>query len=314
MLAGLGLPVGLAAHSAFAATPLQAALESAPQHVRVGIYIIDLDQLDVRTGEYTAEFYLSFQCPGATTCDVDDFRIVDGTYTLLDKDIVQRPDGAKVTYHLRGNLNENLDYSAFPFDAHTLSIHVESSDKSQDALVFEPDDALSGLAPDVRMAGWMVTPDYTISVAPNAYKVFLEPFSRFTFQFHIQRPDLYGWLKALLPATIILVSGLLSYLFHHDAAGNSISVVTAALAGSVLFNVNLTSVLPATGNLTTADLFMINNYAALVVTLAIMIAIYVSTERKHVDRAQKLLKVARLTVPPLWILAQALLLLRTFLL
>jgi len=116
---------------------------------------------------------------------------------------------------------------------------------------------------------------------------------------------LYGVLKALLPATIIMLSGLLAYLFNYDTAGNSIAVVTAALAGSVLFNINLTSSLPATGHLTAADLYMIVNYIALVVTLAIMISVYVLKERDLDERAKRLFRAARRVVPLGWAIAQA---------
>lgn len=305
LLTGVGLTPAFAGPSS----------QSAPaQEIQTGIFIINLEQLDPRTGNYTVEFFLTFKCDGAVACDVEDFRIVDGKYTVLDKDTLHGENSTQVTYHVRADLNENLNFSEFPFDTHQLGIRVESANQPRSMLILKPEDALSGLDDDLELAGWTVIPEYETSETSQSYKVLPEPVSRFTFNIDIQRPYLYGWLKAILPATIILISGLLAYLFHHDAAGNSISVVTAALVGSVLFNINITSSLPATGQFTTADLFMIINYVALVTTLAVMIAVYVSKERKHEERARKLLKAARYIVLPAWLTAQVLLLLYTFVL
>lgn len=55
---------------------------------------------------------------------------------------------------------------------------------------------------------------------------------------HSIRKHLYGWLKAILPATIILIRGMLAYLFRHDAAGNSISFVTASLVELIETNLD----------------------------------------------------------------------------
>lgn len=283
-----------------------------PQHIQTGIYIINLEQLDARTGNYTVEFFLTFRCNGAVACDVTDFRIVDGKFSILDKDEFKQAGWTQITYHVRADLNENLNFGQFPFDSHTLGIRMESTDLPRSAMILSPQDALSGLDPDLELAGWSILPAYQITEASHSHKVLPEPVSRITFTLSIQRPYLYGWLKAILPATIILVSGLLAYLFHHDAAGNSISVVTAALVGSVLFNINLTSSLPATGQFTVADLYMIINYVALVTTLAVMIVVYVTKERSRDELARRLLSVARRIVPPAWLVAQLLLLAYVF--
>lgn len=279
----------------------------APRQIRIGTYIINLEQLTVNNGNYTAEFFLTFECDGP--CNLNDFRVVNGTYSILDTDVVTNTGTVRETYHIRANLNENLSYSDFPFDQHTLNIRIESADETTRSLEFVADDRLAGLAPDLQLASWVVLPEYAAGAAPQTYKIYDEPFSRYTFSIMIERPALFGWLKALLPATVIMISGLLAYLFSYDSAGNSIAVVTAALAGSVLFNINLTSSLPATGHLTTADLFMIVNYIALVITLTAMISVFVLKDRKRDDEAKRLFSLARRYVPLGWVLAQATLLL-----
>jgi hypothetical protein len=153
--------------------------------------------------------------------------------------------------------------------------------------------------------------NFQTEVVNYHYSVYDSAYSRYIFTIPVYRPPLYGWLKALLPATVILISGLLAYLFNFDSAGNSIAVVTAALAGSVLFNINLTSALPASGHLTAADLFMIVNYIALVATLAVMISVYVLKERGRTEQAKRLFRVARRVVPVSWIVAQVAMLVYT---
>jgi hypothetical protein len=213
-----------------------------------------------------------------------------------------------LVYQIRANLNENLDLRNYPFDTQYLRIHIESENETTDDEVYVADPTLSALDPDLGLAGWVVERNFQTEVVDYHYSIYDSAYSRYIFTIPVYRPPLFGVLKALLPATVILISGMLAYLFNYDSAGNSIAVVTAALAGSVLFNINLTSALPASGNLTAADLFMVVNYIALVVTLAAMISVYVLKERKQVEEAKRLFSAARRLVPPGWVIAQAVML------
>jgi hypothetical protein len=276
---------------------------SSPRKINVGLYIINLEQLNVQNGNYTVEFYLNFKCEGS--CDDVQFRMLSGKYAILDKDEEKSGSTGWLVYQIRADLNENLDFSDYPFDTQLLRIRIESDSKTTDEEVYVADSTLSDLDPDLALAGWVVERNFQTEVVDYRYSVYDSAYSRYIFTIPVYRPPLYGVLKALLPATIIMLSGLLAYLFNYDTAGNSIAVVTASLAGSVLFNINLTSSLPAAGHLTIADLFMIVNYIALVTTLTAMISVYVLKERGHVERAKRLFSTARRFVPAGWVIAQA---------
>lgn len=274
-----------------------------PRKIKVGLYIINLEQLNVQNGNYTVEFYLNLECD--VSCDDVQFRMLRGKYTILDKDEEKSGSTGWLVYQIRADLNENLDLRNYPFDTQYLRIRIESDNKTSDQEIYVADAALSDLDPDLALAGWMLERNFQTEVVDYHYSIYDSAYSRYIFTIPIYRPPLFGVLKALLPATVILISGMLAYLFNYDSAGNSIAVVTAALAGSVLFNINLTSALPATGILTTADLFMIVNYVALVITLAVMISVYVLKERGKAEQAKRLFHTARRIVPLAWVAIQA---------
>jgi hypothetical protein len=274
-----------------------------PRKINIGLYIINLEQLNVQSGNYTVEFYLTLKCDGS--CDDVKFRVINGKYQVLTKDEELSDKTGWTVYQIRADLNENLNLARYPFDTQYLRIRIESDIKTTDAEVYVADRALSDLAPELKLAGWEVDRNFTTEVVPYKYSIFDNEYSRYVFTIPVHRPLLYGILKALLPATIIMLSGLLAYLFNYDTAGNSIAVVTAALAGSVLFNINLTSSLPAIGHLTAADLFMIVNYIVLVVTLAIMIGVYMLKQRERDGQAKYLFRMARQVVPVSWVVLQA---------
>jgi hypothetical protein len=291
---------------AFVAPSRPDAQTGSPRKINIGLYIINLEQLNVQNGNYTVEFYLNLKCEDS--CDNVQFRILRGQYTILDKDEEKSGSTGWLVYQIRANLNENLDLRNYPFDTQYLRIHIESENETTDDEVYVADPTLSALDPDLGLAGWVVERNFQTEVVDYHYSIYDSAYSRYIFTIPVYRPPLFGVLKALLPATVILISGMLAYLFNYDSAGNSIAVVTAALAGSVLFNINLTSALPASGNLTAADLFMVVNYIALVVTLAAMISVYVLKERKQVEEAKRLFSAARRLVPPGWVIAQAVML------
>lgn len=274
-----------------------------PRKINVGLYIINLEQLNVQNGNYTVEFYLNFNCEGS--CDDVQFRMLRGKYAILDKDEEKSGSTGWLVYQIRADLNENLDLRNYPFDTQYLRIRIESANKTSDQEIYVADPALSDLDSDLSLAGWVVERNFQTEVVDYRYAIYDSTYSRYIFTIPVYRPPLYGVLKALLPATVILISGMLAYLFNYDSAGNSIAVVTAALAGSVLFNINLTSALPASGHLTAADLFMIVNYIALVATLAVMISVYVLKERDRVEPAKRLFRLARRSVPLAWVAVQA---------
>jgi hypothetical protein len=288
---------------AVVAPPRPDAQVAAPRKINVGLYIINLEQLNVQNGNYTVEFYLNFNCEDS--CDDVQFRMLSGKYTILTKDEDKSGSTGWLVYQIRADLNENLDFRNYPFDTQYLRIRIEIDNKTTDEEIYVADPALSDLDPNLALAGWVVERNFQTEVVDYHYSVYDSAYSRYIFTIPVYRPPLYGVLKALLPATIIMLSGLLAYLFNYDTAGNSIAVVTAALAGSVLFNINLTSSLPATGHLTAADLFMIVNYIALVVTLAIMISVYMLKQRDLDERAKRLFSAARRVVPLGWAIAQA---------
>ncbi len=274
----------------------------APRKINIGLYIINLEQLNVQTGNFTVEFYLTFKCDGP--CGDVKFRIINGKYQVLTKDADLSDKTGWLVYQIRADLNENLNLQRYPFDTQYLRIRIESDTATTNQEVYVADPTLSALDPELKLAGWEVERNFTTDVVSYHYAIYDDDYSRYVFTIPIYRPPLFGWLKALLPAVIILISGFLSYLFRHDMCDKGIAVVTSALVGSVLFNINLTSGLPSGSHLTIADLFMIVNYIGLVVSLAVFIAVYVLNEIRREHIAKFLLKRSRVVVPVVWLVLQ----------
>jgi len=276
---------------------------SAPEKIKVGIYVLSMESLDLRTGILKAKIYLSFKCQ--KKCDFGNFRLANGAYTVLNKTEKQAGEAWQTIYNLNVDVQRELDVFDFPFDSYSLFFQVESVDHPESQLVFVLDDTTTGIAPGLNLTGWNVAKSiFPPTVITDENHVFGAPLSAYVYSVDVARPILYGVMKALLPATIIMLGSLLVYLFRYQNADRSIPIITGALLASVLFNINLTSVLPATGVLTFADVFMIINYIVLTVTLLVLIAVYVFTEQGKTETARKLMLGARWIVPPVWLVLQ----------
>src|SRR4051794_10221277 len=74
-----------AATETAAAPKTEAAAPAGPQVVKVGVSLTNLGKLDLATGTYNVEFYLTFTCPpGVTDCSTD-FALDSGVVTKSEK-------------------------------------------------------------------------------------------------------------------------------------------------------------------------------------------------------------------------------------
>lgn len=297
MLGGRGAsPAG-----AEAAAPVSAAAQDAPPRparVYVGLYLLTLGRLDLASGSYSADFFLTFRCDAP--CTLPEFEFLNGRATSVE------------TYELRPGYHElrvqaalvdDFPLNRYPFDRHNLIIALEDKKTPVSDIVFVPDQPHTGVDPKVVVAGWQLDPRWVTHVDEHYYPTFEAAYSRYTFEVFIQRPLLAALLKALLPATFIVIGGMLALLTPPDKI---LPVVTSTLVSTILFHINSTASLPPLGYLTMADRYMVINYLVLLIVLVAAIQMTVFGERDRPERARALRGWCLRLVPPTWLLLQGL--------
>lgn len=286
--AGLARAGGVAAGSATA---------QAPVTMRVGVYLLEVGRLDTTTGNYTMDFYLTFQCD--QPCDAPSFEFMNGRATNLDK---TDDEPTRKVYRVQATLNENIDLRDYPFNRHTLTVIIEGKADTTDTLVFRADPAASGIDESVRVLGWILSPRWEAAVDTHFYPAFNETYSRYTFDIDIRRSLLTGILKGLLPALVIMTLAFIGFVFTDSSRlGSRLGIHTSAFTGSFLYHLSLTSSIPPVGYLTYADSFMIVNHITLTCALISTVLAMVLTDKGREERAQRFDRRLALATIAFWV-------------
>jgi len=278
----------------------------------VGTYVLSVGNLDMTTGGYTIDFYLTLTCD--RPCPEPQFDIMNATAEIY-KDL-QFSSDRRYSYRVRADLATRLDLEDYPFDAHKLTIEVEDKSLTTNELVYVVDSAGTGVDKYVIVSGWdlngLETPDtkddWQATVEDHLYPVFNnEAYSRYVFSLNISHPWQSSFLKGLFAAIVIVGVGMLSFLMPHDDAEDRLNLTAATLASAIFYHMTLTASVPPVGYLTYADQFMILQYIFITIALGIAIALFLLLGKEKIEQARRLHHLTRWIVPVLWVFSMILL-------
>jgi len=262
-----------------------------PSVVKVGIYVIQIGQVNLASGTYTIDFYLTLQCSGK--CTVGSFEFLDGHATNVV--LIENETNLK-QYRIEGEFLRNLDLRNYPFDSHILQIQIEDQLLTKDQLVYVPNPNTSGMDPNVVVVGWVVS-GWNGTAVDHFYPPYNETYSRYVFTINIARP---GWTSAVdmfLPVLFLVFICLASMLLTGSRLESRIILTVTTLLAAVFFQFTLDSTLPPLGYFTFADKFMITTYMIMVSTLVIAIVLLKYNDRKDEVKAEKIQHYSILIMP-----------------
>jgi len=235
----------------------EAQAASAPNTVLVGVYLLNVGEVDLRTGSYTMDFYLSMRCPSAG-CNFGSFEFMNGRATSIS---LQENTTNEKFWRVQGSFYENLDLHKYPFDSQSLSIQIEDQLLTTQNLTYQPDPKYSGVAPSIVVVGWSVS-GWSQTVADDYYQVYNQTYSRYSFSLTLEREPTSA-VAIFIPVLLLTFIALMATLMYGDVSSvfeNRILLSASLLIAAVLFQFSLDSSLPPLGYLTFADWFMIATY------------------------------------------------------
>jgi hypothetical protein len=258
--------------------------------VTAGILLLDVQQVNVNSGTFTADFYLWFNSTGSPT--TVQYELINGQATSVT---VDANSSTYQEYRIVGTFANNLDFSNFPFDNHSLSIEVESRNMPSSQLTFVPDTAGSGVDPSVTIVGWNLLGS-SITAAPHTYSA-SQTFSRLTFTFTIGRPGVQSFMANVFPIILITLISLLAFFLPPTRSFERILIGVTTLIAAVEFNLSLLGQIPPVNYLTIADKMMITVYALFLYSIGVTIILARQVENKDFERAKRLNTKGAILVP-----------------
>ena len=281
-------------------TPAVQAVAPAANTVLVGVYVLDVGEIDLRAGSYTMDFYLSMRC-ATDTCNFGSFEFMNGRASYIN---LEENTTTERVWRIEANLYENLDLHQYPFDSHSLLIQIEDQSITSQNLTYQPDLAHSGLDPSIVVVGWMVT-GWSQSVVNHYYQAYNETYSRYIFSLSLYREPTSA-IAIFIPVLLLTFIALMATLMYGDVSSvfeNRILLSASLLIAAVLFQFTLDSNLPPLGYLTFADWFMITTYVIMMVGLVSGILALNYHQRRDAAKSRKFHHYTTRLLPALAIIA-----------
>lgn len=309
-LAACCLAVGLLAAPARAQEPA-----AAPQRVAIGTFVNNVHQLDLKSGTYSADFYLWFRWTG--NLDPDSFEIMNGSETTKEKVYTSTVKGTRyAVYRCQSKLAATFDFRSYPLDGHKLRIEVEDSAHNAKELVYEADLPNSKRRPDMQISGWDLGP-LEAGVRPFVYPTnygdpalppdYQEPYSRFEISLPIHHAGVGIYLKTFLPLFISAAIAFLSLFLTATELEGRLGLTVAAVFGAVSSQVLTAQNLPETPHFTLADKLHVASYFFIFLALVVTcVSFYLHEKKGAAEVALRYDRWSRFVLPGLFVVTVAL--------
>ena len=285
-----------------------------PTEVQVGIYVVDIEQVDNARQQYAVDFVVDLMWNDSRLANEPGRRSLNdvwhpqvylfnqrGLETLLPETVDVESDG-RVRYLQRyyGSLSAPLDLRDFPFDSQVLPITLVS-------VVYGPDDVeltftpgLSGRSERFSIAEWEVGTGeaeagaYTVS---STHDESVEYLARVDYVFQAQRSlNYYAW-KVVGPLVIIVLMSWAVFWVDPKHVGPQLALSATAILTLVAFLLSLSSILPPISYLTRLDYYVYASLSLQFLAFAVALAsTYLAAQDNH-QVALKVDRVARFFVP-----------------
>ena len=247
-----------------------------PTEVKIGIYIVDVDEVDSAQQKFAASVYyiaswknplLRHEGPGPIRRRVS--AVWTPRLTILGQQNIWysfpeyveiQPDG-EVVYRQRvwGYFSQPLDLHEFPLDKQILNIHIVAAGLLEKDVKMVPltreGKELSGLAekfsmPDFKVLSWKAEPASYIAQKG------IPATAGFQMQLTVSRHPIYYILKVVIPLCLIVMMSWLPRWIHPEQIGTNIGVSTTAFLTLVAYLFAITVLLPRVSYFTRLDLFI----------------------------------------------------------
>ncbi|MEP7211033.1 MAG: hypothetical protein ABI740_09375 [Alphaproteobacteria bacterium] len=272
---GLALP-------ASAQTPA-AAPATAAAPVKVGVYINDIQAIDLRNHAFSADIYVWFRNqdetlqPGSTFEFMNVVNANDHTQTALQKDPLPQPDGSKYElFRHQGLFSTKFSVRTYPFDRQTLKIEIEDQQNTADRQTYVVDEI--SMNPNVQIPGYDISkPTMTIinKAYPTAFGDLANPqalpYSRAIISIPIARPALSGAIKIFLPILIIMMVAAAALVLDPSHVDARVGLAITALLTLVALQFTVSQNLPEVGYLLMLDQVYLASYAFILLVVAMLV-------------------------------------------
>jgi hypothetical protein len=248
------------------------AAPSGPREVTVGVYVNDIQQLDLQTHSYVMDFYIWLRWtdpeanPSATLEYMNPYQLWGHIPTPLYEEPQDLPDGSKyMAIRYQGQFNSKLPLEKYPFDNQNLLVEFEDNSVGASTQIFVPDENPITLNPEMTLT--ITSKPYPTNFGDTTLTE-PEPYSRVTFSVPVHRPWLTYSIKVILPIFLVVACAGLVFFIQPTFVEGRLGMGISALLTLVVLQLTTNSQLPEVDYLMMIDMLYFAAYLYVVLVLA----------------------------------------------
>ncbi len=265
------------------ATPASTSEPAGKAEVKLGMYINDIQQIDLHDYSFVADVYVWFRdtdaqiVPGTTFEWMNMFAPDDHVQTDIYEEPVNQPDGAQYqVFRHQGPFSAKFSVKNYPFDAHNLTIEIEDREWNASRLVYAVDQVT--MNPAIELPGFVLGQP-KLEVINRPYPTNFgdttigqpETYSRAVVSIPISRPVVSGITKSLLPIFIVVLVAAAALLLKPEHIEARVGLSITALLTLVALQFSAQGALPDVGYLLMLDQIYLASYGFVLLVVALLV-------------------------------------------
>jgi len=254
-----------------------------PQIVKVGIYLNDVQNIDVHANNYLLDFYLWFKWQDPEQDPSSSFEFMNHSEswgTMMNKPTEKPetlPDGSQYqVVHVQGRMSEKMDLRAYPFDHQNLTILIEDSAKDASGLIYQIEEVT--VNPTLKIPGFEFRKPAFESAVYTYPTRFGDTrmqeagsYSRLTFKLPVYRNALTSFVKNILPIWLAVICAIFSLMLHPRLIDSRFQIAIFSILSLVALQICNGNDLPALQYMNLMDALYVVGYVYLILLMAELI-------------------------------------------
>jgi len=300
---------------------------SGPTEISVGIWIVDINNIDSAQQSFSAEIALvlrwkdprlSHTGSGIVRYPLEQVwhprvGIANETASVIRKlpDSVEvEPDGTVICrQRYAGAFTQPLRLQSFPFDRQTFRIQLVAVRYQLNEVKFVPDQAwiesgieqAAGIAPSITLPDWTIekweTKPLPYALAPN-----LE-YSGYAFEFTASRDVQHYILKVILPLVLIVMMSWSVFWTDPTNSNTQFSIAVTSMLTLIAYRYAMDIQLPRLPYMTRLDVFFLISTLLVFFSLIEVLVTNVLDNNQQTQRAKRIDRYCRVIFPLIFLIS-----------
>ncbi len=255
-------------------------MESPPDTVKVGAYVISVHDINFHEKQYTVRFWLWFLHNNSTFDFSKQLDIPNAKSIDFEEPIIDSVDGkAWVIMKMKCVMKQNWSVHDFPFDEQHIKIEIENTLFDNTSLVFIPDIEGSKFDEKEAIDGWTIS-NFKVVESENDYETgFGDPrpgrnaavFSQFVIQMKLERHAWGLFAKIFIGMYIAFLIAIISFTPHPSELEPRFGLPVGGLFAAVGNKYIIDSIMPESSAFSLVDTLHALTFIAILATLTISV-------------------------------------------